>query len=704
MSILPVLFLFAAALPAHCLQYPAAPRSSIQDDYFGTIIADPFRGLEDPDSPETKQWLDAQKTLTAGTLAKLPGRKQLRQRLEELWEYEKYGVPSMAGGRYFYTVDTGKADFPVLYVKTPQEPRAKVLLDPNTFSKDGTVALTRFAPSQDGKLLAYGVTKSGSDWRQWRVVETDTGKVLPDLVSGIKWSSPSWSKDGKGFFYSRYPEAAMSGAAAAENEKVYYHRLGAKPEDDVLVFTPGDAKWMTLPRASDDGRYLVLHVYKSSDGKYAVKIMDLSGVSWGDPASIAKAAVVGIGDDFRSEFAYLDNIDTTFYFKTTYQAPKARIVAVDLRAPDLSKLREIVPEGADPIDDAGILGGKLLVSRVKDARTRVDLYDLNGKFLKALPLPGSGTVFGFPGQRADQETFFAFQNYVTPASIYRYDLAQDRSEVFQAPQVKFRPQDFVTQQVFYRSADGTFVPLSISHRRGITLDGRNPTWLYGYGCYGNVQTPNFGVSRIAWMERGGVFAVANIRGGGEYGDQWHQDGMAGKKQNSIDDFSAAAQWLIDNRYTSPRRLAVNGASCGGLLAGASLVQRPDLFGAAVVEVGILDLLRFHKFTGAYLWTDELGSSEKPGQFRYLRSLSPVHNVKAGLYPATLITTADHDTRVVPAHSFKFAAALQAAQKGEAPILLRVEKDAGHGEGMAKGKLLDLSADRLIFAWDAINRP
>ena len=613
-------------------------------------------------------------------------------------------MPVQAGGRLFYTLDTGKADFPVLYVKFAGADRARLLLDPNALSQDRTVALTRYVPSPDGRLLAYGLARSGSDWREWKILDVESGEVLSDALTGIKWSAPSWSRDGKGLFYSRYPEAARAGTAAAEGEKVFFHRLGGRAQDDVLVFDPGQPRWLTLPQATDDGRYLVLQVYKSSDGRSVVFVIALPPGASDDPASLRRAAPVRIGDDFASAFAFIDNVGTRFWFKTTFQAARGRIVAVDLAEPALAKLQEVVAQGDRPVEDVSLVGDRLFVSSIQDARTRVDVYDLAGRHERSLPLPGAGTAHGFAGRRADQETFFAFQNTVTPVTIYRYDVARGRAEPFHVPRARFMPDEFVTQDLFVRSPDGTMVPLSVSHRRRVVLDGRNPTILYGYGCYGDALTPSFAVSRIAWMEKGGVFAVAHVRGGGEYGDQWHQDGMGTRKQNSVDDLGAAARWLIGNQVTSPRHLGVHGASCGGLLAGASLVQTPELFGAAVVEVGILDLLRFSRFTGAYLWEDELGSPARPDQFPALRALSPLHNVKEGVaYPATLVMTARNDTRVVPAHSTKFAAALQSAQAGGAPILLRVEKEGGHGEGLAKGRLLDLNTDRLIFLWDALRR-
>jgi len=534
--------------------------------------------------------------------------------------------------------------------------------------------------------MAYGLASGGSDWQEWRFREVETGKDLPDVLRHIKFSGASWTADGKGVYYSRYPEADAKSKLSGENyfQKLYYHRLGTAQTEDVLIYErPEDKEKFVRGGVSDDGKWLIIYVGKGTAPKNMIYYKDLSR---------ADSKIMPLVDNLESQYSFIDNIGTTFYFKTDKNAPRGRIVAINVN--DKNKTwKEIVPQAAETIDNVGFVNNQFAVGYLKDAYSQIRVYDRNGKFLRTIELPGIGTAGGFGGKRTDTETFYSFGSFTTPPTIYRYDMKTGKSEVFRKSDVKFNPADYEVKQVFYNSKDGTRVPMFIIHKKDLKLDGSNPTLLYSYGGFSVSLTPGFSVSRLGWLEMGGVYAMPNIRGGAEYGEEWHVAGTKLQKQNVFDDFIAAAEYLIREKYTSPAKLAIQGGSNGGLLVGAVLNQRPELFGAALPAVGVMDMLRFHKFTIGRAWTSDYGSSEDAEEFKVLRAYSPIHNVKPGTkYPAVLITTADHDDRVVPAHSFKYAATLQEAQGGDAPVLIRIETKAGHGAGKPTSKQIEEIAD------------
>jgi prolyl oligopeptidase len=672
--------------------YPPSKKVEQVDDYHGIKVADPYRWLEDADSPETKAWVEAQNKVTFGFLESIPERARLRERLTQLWNYEKFGVPFREGDRYFFTRNDGLQNQSVLYVgRTPDDPQARVLLDPNTLSADGTVALTNYAVSDDGKLLAYGLATAGSDWNEWRVRNVETGEDLPDRLQWVKFSGASWTKDGRGFFYSRYDEPKEGNLLQSTNyyQKLYYHRVGTPQSADELVYERRDHKeWGFGGYVTDDGRYLGIVVTMGTSPKNLFFYKDLTN---------PEAKVVELIPDFIADFTPVGNDGTTFYFRTDWEAPRGRLIAIDATRPERANWREIIPQSRDTLEAVRWVGGRFIALYLSDAKTQVRMFDREGKFVQEIALPGIGTAVGFGGKPEATETFYAFTSFTQPTSIYRYDFATGKSTLLRQPKVAFDPGAYVTQQVFYKSKDGTRIPMFIVHRKGLKQDGKNPTLLYGYGGFNISLTPSFSPARIAWLEMGGVLAIPNLRGGGEYGEEWHQAGTKLKKQNVFDDFIAAAEWLIREKYTQPARLAIQGGSNGGLLVGACMTQRPELFGAALPAVGVLDMLRFNKFTIGWAWESDYGSPQNPEEFKALYAYSPLHNLKPGTrYPATLITTADHDDRVVPAHSFKFAAALQAAHKGDAPVLIRIETKAGHGAGKPTSKLIEETADVWAF--------
>ncbi len=672
--------------------YPPSKKVEQVDDYHGVKVADPYRWLEDADSPETKAWVEAQNKVTFGFLESIPERARLRERLTQLWNYEKFGVPFREGDRYFFTRNDGLQNQSVLYVgRTPDDPQARVLLDPNTLSADGTVALTNYAVSDDGKLLAYGLATAGSDWNEWRVRNVETGEDLPDRLQWVKFSGASWTKDGKGFFYSRYDEPKEGNLLQSTNyyQKLYYHRVGTPQSEDELVYERRDHKeWGFGGYVTDDGRYLGIVVTMGTSPKNLFFYKDLTN---------PEAKVVELVPDFIADFTPVGNDGTTFYFRTDWEAPRGRLIAIDATRPERANWREIIPQSRDTLEAVRWVGGRFIALYLSDAKTQVRMFDREGKFVQEIALPGIGTAVGFGGKPDATETFYAFTSFTQPTSIYRYDFTTGKSTLLRQPKLAFDPGAYITQQVFYRSKDGTRIPMFIVHRKGLKRDGKNPTLLYGYGGFNISLTPSFSPARIAWLEMGGVLAIPNLRGGGEYGEEWHQAGTKLKKQNVFDDFIAAAEWLIREKYTQPARLAIQGGSNGGLLVGACMTQRPELFGAALPAVGVLDMLRFNKFTIGWAWESDYGSPQNPEEFKALYAYSPLHNLKPGTrYPATLITTADHDDRVVPAHSFKFAAALQAAHKGDAPVLIRIETKAGHGAGKPTSKLIEETADVWAF--------
>ncbi len=668
------------------LSYPETRKMDTVDSYFGTEVADPYRWLEDDNSDETKAWVTAQNKVTFGYFDQIPERASLRQRLTELWNYERYGAPFKRGGRYFYFKNDGLQNQSVLYVTTNLRESGGVLLDPNKLNADGTTALSGLSVSEDGRTLAYGIAVAGSDWQEWRFMDIESGKQLPDVLKHIKFSGVSWMADGSGVFYSRYPEADSRGRLSAQNlfQKLYFHKLGTEQSEDNLIYErPEDGQKFVRAAVTDDGKWLLINVGRGTSPMNMVYLKDLT-----KPGS----EIFPVIDELVADYTYIANVGSIFYFRTDRNAPLGKIISTDVKMSERT-WKDVVPQRKETLNGASMLDGKLVASYLKDAYTQVRIHDRNGRFIRNIQLPGIGTASGFGGRPEDKETFYTFATFNSPPVIYRYNMTTGKSSVFRKPVVKFDPNSFETKQVFYTSKDGTRVPMFIVHKKGIKLDGTNPTLLYGYGGFSISMTPSFSVSRMVWMENGGVYAMPNIRGGAEYGEEWHEAGTKLKKQNVFDDFIAAAEYLIDNKYTQPSKLAISGGSNGGLLVGAVLNQRPELFGAALPAVGVMDMLRFHKFTIGRAWVSDYGSSENPDEFKALYAYSPIHNIRRDAkYPAVLVTTADHDDRVVPAHSFKYAATLQASQTGEAPVLIRIETNAGHGAGKPTSKQIDEAAD------------
>ena len=696
-------FLLCITIQSHAVEptaagdfkYPAARRSDQVDDYHGTRVPDPYRWLEELDTPETRAWVEAENRLTFGFLEKIPQREAIRKRLTALWDYAKYGVPEKRGGRYFYTKNNGLQNQSVLYWAESLEAEPKLLLDPNTLSADGTTALTDFEISDDGKLMAYGLSKAGSDWQEWRVRDVETGKDLSDELKWIKFSSASWTPDSQGFFYSRYAEPVDATKLVDTNyfQKLYYHQVGTPQSDDQLVYERADEKeWGFGGLATEDGQYLIIAVRRGTERKDAI---------FYKPMGHGDSSVVELLPDFDAEYDYLGNDGTLFWFRTDLDAPRGRVIGIDIDQPERKNWKEIVPQAEEVLTAANVVGDRFFLSYLKDARSQIKVFDLSGKLDREVALPGLGTAAGFGGLRSDRETFYSFASFVTPSSIYRYDLATGASTLIRRPDVDFDPANYETKQVFYNSPDGTRVPMFISYKKGLELNGQNPTLLFGYGGFNISLTPSFSVSNQVWMERGGIFALPNLRGGGEYGREWHEAGTKLQKQNVFDDFIAAGEWLIKEKITSSKKLGIYGGSNGGLLVAACLNQRPDLFGAAVPAVGVHDMLRFHKFTIGWAWQDEYGKPDDEAAFKNILKYSPLHNVKKTAYPPTLVLTGDHDDRVFPAHSFKYAAALQQNQTGPAPILLRVDLKAGHGAGKPTAKLIDETADKFAFLAEAL---
>jgi prolyl oligopeptidase len=676
------------------MEYPQTKRVDQVDIYFETKVPDPYRWLEEDvrNSDEVRAWVEAQNQVTFELINRLPNRQKIEDRLTQLWDYEKYGTPFKAGDRYFYLKNDGLQNQSVLYKLDSLDQEPQVLIDPNKWSEDGTVALGGLSFSDDGQLMAYGIQNAGSDWRTWHVMEVASGKKREDELKWIKFGEISWTQDGSGFYYSRYDEPSSDEKFQGLNlnQKVFFHRLGQPQSEDRLVHEePDNPKWGFLPEVTEDGKYLVITVWQGTDDRYRILYKSLQD---------ADAEMSVLIDNFDHEYTFLGNEGSVFYFKSDNGAPKKKILTIDVQEPDARNWRTIIPEAEEAMESAGIVGDFLILNYLKDAKTQVKLFDLEGKFIREVKFPGIGSANGFGGRRDHQETFYSFSSFNRPPSIYRYELASGTSTLIREAKVDFDPERYVVEQVFYSSKDGTKVPMFIAHKKGIELDGTNPTLLYGYGGFNISLTPSFSITRLQWMEMGGIFAMANLRGGGEYGKDWHQSGTKTNKQNVFDDFIAAAEWLIENNYTAPQHLGIQGGSNGGLLVGACMTQRPDLFAACLPAVGVMDMLRFHQFTAGRFWVDDYGSADNSvEEFQALRAYSPYHNLVDGTeYPATMITTADTDDRVVPGHSFKFAARLQAAQKGPNPTVIRIETKAGHGAGKPTAKIIEEAADQWAF--------
>ena len=691
----------AVALAQSALQYPQTRRGDQVDDYHGTRVADPYRWLEELSSAETRSWVDAQNAVTRSYLDAIPERRAIRDRLTRLWDYPKYGVPVRRGGRLFYFENSGLQNQPVYYFRDRSSDEGRVLLDPNSLSSDGTVAVSTVAPSPDGTLLGYGVSTSGSDWQEFRVRDVRTGRDLADTVRWIKFSGIAWTKDNRGFFYSRFDaprgdaqRAGVPAAGANRGHKVFYHRLGEPQSSDRLILErPEYPEWLFRTEVSDDGQYAVITVSQGSDERTRLYFVDLGRArrpAVGNP-------VVRLLDDFDASYDFVHSEGVIFYVRTNHQAPNGRLVAIDINARRPSAWRSVVPNGRDALVAAEVIGRRIVATYLADARSSVRLFSMRGQPQGEVTLPGIGAAGGIAGERNDRDFFYSFTSFLQPPTIYLFDLERRTSLVYREPTATFDRSLYETRQLFVTSSDGTRVPMFVTARRGLALDGRNPTLMYAYGGFNASMTPAFSPTAVAWLEMGGVYAVPNLRGGGEYGRTWHEAGMRERKQNVFDDFIAAAEHLVREGYTRSSRLAISGASNGGLLVGAAMTQRPALFGAALPAVGVMDMLRYHKFTIGWAWASEYGSPDDSAAFRYLYAYSPLHNVKPGTcYPATLITAADNDDRVVPSHSFKFAAALQAAQACAKPTLLRVETRAGHGAGKPTSKQIDEAIDRLAF--------
>jgi prolyl oligopeptidase len=692
--------------------YPATPRASQVDTYFGQSVPDPWRWLESLDAPAVREWVTAQNRVSQPYLEAIPARGPIRARLTQLWNYERWGaslqggnswvVPVREGGRYFYLKSDGLQDQAILYVADRIDGPAQVLLDPNRLSADRTVALADFEIGPGGRHVAYATSDGGSDWKTWRIRDVATGRDLPEELGLTKFTPVAWTADGRGFHYSRYPAAADGRGDDTKQVSIWYHALGTPQAADRFVYAITDHPSRNpYPHATDDGRYLVIEV---SDG-YATngwRYLELG--SDGAPAAAAPANVeaVRLLDRWDALYDFLGNRGRTFYFRTNLDAPNGRIVAIDPDRAAPAQWRTLVPESEDAIEDADFVGGRFVVSYLRDAHSAVRVYGLDGTARGEVALPGVGQVSGFDGRDADDAAFFSYTDFLTPRTLYRYDLGANRVDLVHRPSVALDPKKYVTEQVFYRSKDGTRVPMFVTHRRDLPRNGAQPTLLYGYGGFNVPMLPGFSVPVATWLEMGGVYAVANLRGGSEYGRAWHKAGTKANRQNVFDDFAAAAEWLVANRYTRRDRLAILGRSNGGLLVGATITQRPELFAAALPAVGVLDMLRYQTASmNARQWSSDFGLAEDPDEYRVLRAYSPVHNVREGVcYPATLITTAERDDRVVPWHSYKFAAALQAAQQRvpgcTSPVLLRVETRAGHGAGKPTWMQIEDYADQWAF--------
>lgn len=667
-----------------------ARRGDVVDDYHGTKVADPYRWLEEAGSAETLAWVEAQNAVTARYLAAIPAREKIRARLTELWDYPKYSVPQKEGERYFFSKNSGLQNQAVLYMQQTLEGEAAAILDPNTFSEDGTAALTNQVFSEDGRLLAYGISSRGSDWQEIKIRRVEDGTDYAEVIRWCKFSSIAWRHDNLGFFYNRLPEP---GTVAEEDQsnysRVYWHALDTPQSEDVLVYERPDAKELSFsPIISDDGTYLLLHVWHGTEPQNRVYYREVE----------SDGPFTRLLDEADARYDFIGNDGSIFFFHTNLDAPRGRIVAIDSERAERANWRELLAQGDDVIAFSLMVNKQFVVAYMHDAYHQLKIFDLDGNYVRDVALPALGSIVGIAGKARDTEMFLDFTSFLYAPSIFRYDFADNTLSLWHGAEPNFDATGYETTQVFYTSKDGTRVPMFLTHKKGLPLDGNNPTLLYGYGGFDISLTPNFAVGTLVWLENGGVYAVANLRGGGEYGEEWHQAGVLDRKQNVFDDFSAAAEWLIANKYTNTERLAINGASNGGLLVAACEVQRPELFGAVVCQVPVIDMLRYHRFTVGRYWISDYGNAEANAEhFKFLYAYSPLHNVREGVvYPPTLILAADTDDRVVPAHAKKFAATLQAANGGDKPILLRIEMKVGHGMGKPTAKVIEERSDILAF--------
>lgn len=689
-----LLFIYSSCSKMHkeikVMPYPAAKKEDVSDDYFGTRITDPYRWLENDTAADVKKWGKDENAVTENYLSQIPFRDKIKTRLSEIWNYENYSSPFQKGDYFFFYKNDGLQNQSVLYYQKGLDGKAEVFIDPNLLSKDGTTALGAVTFSKDHQYMAYSVANAGSDWNTIYVMEVASRKKLEDRIDWVKFSGAVWC--GNGFYYSRYDEPAKGKEYSNQNQfqKVYYHKIGDPQSKDVLVFEDKQHPLRYFGAdVTQDERFVFI---SASEGTYGTEIY-YKDIKSGDKSFNL------LFKGFDHEYSIIDNEEGNLLVYTDHGAAKRRLILVDPKHGDEKNWKDIIPEGKDFLESVSAAGGKLFATYLKDVSSIVFQLDRSGKGEREIKLPGIGTVTGFGGEKDDKILFYTFTSFIYPPTIFKYDIASGKSDVFRKPNVKFNPDDYETKQVFYPSKDGTKIPMFIIHKKGIILDGKNPAFLYAYGGFNVNITPSWSISRVLFLENGGVYAVPNLRGGGEYGEEWHKGGMLEKKQNVFDDFIAAGEFLIKEKYTSSEKLAISGRSNGGLLVGACMTQRPDLFKVALPGVGVLDMLRYHKFTIGWGWAVEYGSSDKKEQFDYLVKYSPLHNVKENTtYPATLITTADHDDRVVPAHSFKFAATLQEKNKGNNPVLIRIDSNAGHGAGKPTAKLIDENTDIWSFVF------
>jgi prolyl oligopeptidase len=678
-----------AAEPS-AMAYPTAPRGTVVDDYHGTAVPDPFRPLEDPDSAETRAWVDAEIALTRTYLDGIPARGAIENRLRAIWNYERFSSPTKVNGRYFWSRNDGLQAQAVVYTADKLDGESKVLLDPNSLSSDGTISLGGMSVNRAGTKMAWATSDGGSDWRTWRIRDIATGTDLPESIAWSKFSGASWSADDAGFYYSRYDEPKNPLEQVNDNQQVWFHQLGTPQSADLKVFADPDHPQRGFSvMVSEDGKHELLYVWEGTENKNRI---------WHrHTTKNRQAPFKPVLDQFDAYYNFVGNEGDVLWFVTDKDAPRGRLIAVDLKKPDPAHWSVLIPERAETLEGVSAVGGRLVANYLRDAHSVVTIHDTKGKLIQELNLPGIGTAGGFSGEWDDTESFYSYSSYATPPRLYRLDLTSLASTLWKEAKVDFNPDAFEVNQVFYPSKDGTKVPMFIAHKKGLVLNGENPVILYGYGGFNISLTPGFSPSRVAWMEMGGVYAVANLRGGGEYGKDWHDGGRLLNKQNVFDDFIAAAEYLHANGYSKPAKTAIQGGSNGGLLVGAAMTQRPDLFGAALPAVGVMDMLRYHLFTIGWAWASDYGRSDDPQYFPLLHRYSPLHALKDGVrYPSTLVVTADHDDRVVPAHSYKFAARLQEAHKGENPVLIRIETRAGHGAGKSTDQLIEENADILAF--------
>lgn len=683
------------------LVYPNTRTVEQRDNYHGMLVSDPYRWLEDVDSPETLEWIERQNELTFSILEKIPTRKRINKRLTELWNFPKAWAPHKKGNRYFQERNSGLQNQNTLFVMESLDAEPRVLLDPNKLSTDGTVALTSFAISEDGNWLAYATSASGSDWLTWHIRNVETGENLEEVVEWSKFSTAAWMPDNSGFYYSRYdqPVEGNQFQDTNYNQKVFFHKMNTPQDQDVLIYERPDQKeWGFLSEVTDDGCYHTLVVWHGTDVRNCFFYRDLKGSN----------PFVELISEFEATYELVGNDGKTFYFFTNLDAPRGKLIAIDIDQPYKENWHTILPESEAVLEGVVMVNDQFVALYSKDAHHVLRLFKQDGSPDGEIPFPALGSVvqvrdLGLRGSRADHELFYTFQSYLYPITVYRYNFETRSAERIDSPELDFDPTAYETQQVFVSSKDGTKVPMYLTHKKGLKRDGNHPTLLYGYGGFNISNMPLFEIQRLIWLELGGVYASANMRGGGEYGEEWHQAGMLDHKQNVFDDFVACAEWLIAEGITSTQKLAIEGASNGGLLVGACITQRPDLFGACIPEVGVMDMLRFHKFTIGWAWVSDFGSPDDPEQFKTLYAYSPYHNLKPGtVYPATLIITADHDDRVVPGHSFKFAARLQACQRGDAPVLIRIQTKAGHGLGKPTAIQIEELTDILAFLVHALH--